>query len=112
MSTHKEVISEVLEDYLHRDTIDRYIDITGGDILSLLKRHITPIFIIGVDGYCVILNYKKGLVRIHVDGTPGVLLRRGAKLIDKPVSIDTIYRVMAAVETLDMLVIQRENSNE
>lgn len=100
-----------LAEYIQPDLLDELITTTGGDIISLLKRHIGPIFIIGVDGRCVILSFKKGLVRIHVDGCANVVLRRDATLIDKVLDIEMLHRVLIAVGTLDYIVTQKEADN-
>lgn len=104
-------IREALSEYVADDLLDEYMDLTGADIISLLKRHIGPVFIIGVDGRCVILSYKKDMVKIHVDGMRSINLRRGAKLLDKEKTIEVLFRIIVAVGTLDFIITQKEANN-
>lgn len=100
-----------LAEHIENDLLDEYINLTGGDIISSLKKYIGPTFIMGVDGACVILTFKKGMVKIHVDGTPDINVRRATKLIDKGLTTEVLYRIFITVLTLDLIINHKDNDH-
>lgn len=99
-----------LLEHLNDVLIEKYAGFKGADIKALLKRHIGPIFILGVDGRVVILSYRKGLVKVHVDyNIEGIVLRRRTTLFDKPINIEVAYRIIVAIATLEQIILQKES---
>lgn len=104
--------NNTLSEHLTDELFKKYTNFTGGDIKALLKRHIGPIFIIGVDGRAVIINVKKGLVRIFVDyAGKDVVLRSHATLFDKPIDKEVAYRIIIALATLEQVIENKENEH-
>lgn len=107
-----DISRDVMLEYLDIALLERYSGFQGADIKALLKRHIGPIFILGVDGRVVILSYRKGLVKIHIDSNgEDIVLRRRTTLFDKPIDSEVAYRIIVAIATLTHIVEQKENNN-
>lgn len=106
-----EIASSVMLERLDIISIEKYSGFKGADIKALLKRHTSPTFTIGVDRWVVKLSYKKGLVKIFVKDANVIVLRRRTTLFDNPIDIESLYRIIVVISTLDHIISQKENRN-